>query len=279
MPPRIVVAAIIAFWLAMTGLLIHREVVPMMIADVSPSFTPDLTDEIGSPLVGWTVKRGDDRIGSGTSRVIANDDGKYEFRSTFHFDDLAVGPAHIRLMENMYRVTEDGKLVAVATKVSLNLSKNRNILAQPDLSFGIQGDVVDSIFSPVVTIEGKEFELDKVNMPQEGSIINPMHLVNRLRGLRAGQTWKINMIDPFRGLRDKFMGDLATGKRIPALIAEVKAESLTWNKKEVACLVIEYREPGKEVIAKTWVRKSDGLVLRQDADHLGFKMILERVAN
>ena len=54
---------------------------------------------------------------------------------------------------------------------------------------------------------------------------------------------------------------------------------MTWGKKEVACLVIEYREPGKDVSARTWVRKSDGLVLQQEANHLGFAMILQRVPN
>ena len=109
MPPRLITLAIIAFWLTMTGFLIHYEVMPMMLAEVSPHFQPDLTDEISSPLVGWTVLRDGNRIGSGTSKVIANDDGQFEFRSSFHFEKLSIGnSAHIRSLENVYRVTEDG---------------------------------------------------------------------------------------------------------------------------------------------------------------------------
>ncbi len=279
MPPRIIIVAILAFWLTMTGFLIHREVLPMMLADVSPNFQPDLTDEIGSPLVGWTVLRDSERIGSGTSKVHANDDGKFEFRSTFHFDNLSIGPAHIRLMENMYRVTEDGKLLAVSTRVAVNIGKQRHAFGEPDLTFGLHGEVNDGIFEPSITFNGVDQKLDKIDMPNQGSVVNPMHLVNRLRGLSVGQMWKINMIDPFRGLTDKFVGDFGKGAKIPALLAEVKADALTWNKKEVACLVIEYREPGKEVSARTWVRRADGLVLQQEASHLGFEMILQRVPN
>lgn len=277
MPPRIITAAILAFWLAMTGLLIHREVVPMMLADISPTYQPDLTDEIGSPLVGWTVLRDGKRIGSGTSKVHANEDGAYEFRSTFHFDQLAVGPAHIRLLENMYRVTDEGKLLAVSTKASITLDRQKPAFAQPDFIVGIQGEVIDDIFEPTVLFPGFEHKLDKIPLRQQGSIVNPMHLVNRLRGLRPGQTWRITMLDPFRAVTEKFGGDLGKGLTPPTLIATVKTETLTWDRKEIACCVIEYHEPGKEITARTWVRRSDGLVLQQEASQLGFEMILQRV--
>ena len=58
----------------------------------------------------------------------------------------------------------------------------------------------------------------------------------------------------------------------------MKADTLKWDKKEVVCNVIEYRELGKEVAARTWVRKSDGLVLQQEAS-FGFELVLRRVPN
>lgn len=276
MPPRVITVAILGFWLTMTGVLIHREVVPMMLADVSPTFQPDLTDEIGSPLVGWVVLRDGEDIGSGTSKVHSGDDGNFEFRSTFHFKKLAIGTgkaqAHVRLMESAYRVTDKGKLLAVSTRVALNREADRPPFAKPDITVAIEGEVVDGVFEPTLTFNQFPLKLEKIDMPQQGSIVNPMHLINRLRGLRVGQTWRINLVDPFRGI----MGELAKGKSIPSLIAEVKADTLEWNKREVACLVIEYREPGKEVTARTWVRRSDALVLQQEATNLGFEMILQR---
>lgn len=283
MPPRIITAAILAFWLTMTGLLIHHEVVPMMLADVSPTFQPDLTDEIGSPLVGWTVLRDGEEIGSGTSKVNAQEDGNYEFRSNFHFKKLAIGPEkhrlHVRQMENSYVVTDKGKLLTVTTRVIMNHDVEKPAFAPPDISVAIQGEVVDGKFEPNLTFNQLNIKLDKIDMPQQGNIINPMHLINRLRGLRAGQTWKITLVDPFRGLTAKLGGDFTKSMAMPALLAEVKPDTLTWDKREVQCLVIEYREAGKDITARTWVRRSDGLVLQQEASNLGFEMILQRKPN
>ena len=40
---------------------------------------------------------------------------------------------------------------------------------------------------------------------------------------------------------------------------------------------IEYREPGKtRVVARTWVRRRDGLVLQQEASHEGMNVVLLR---
>ena len=272
MPPRLITGAILAFWLAMTGLLIHREVVPMMLADAAPTYQPDLTDEIGSHTVVWKVFHDGKRIGSGTSGVVANiDDRTYEFGSSFHFSEFRLGPANVYSMESMYRVTEEGKLLAFSTKSEVGFGD------MSTLKVGIEGDVVNGVCVPRVLLNNTIHPLDQIDLPQQGSIVNPMHLVNRLRKLRVGQTWRITMVDPLRGVTNKFMGDFGKGMTISALIAEVKTDTLKWDRKEVLCYTIEYREPGKEISARTWVRKSDGLVLQQEANHLGFDMVLKRV--
>lgn len=275
MPPRIITAGIIVFWLAMTALLIQREVVPMMLADASPNFQPDLTDEIGSPLVGWTVFKDEERIGSGTSRVTAND-GNFELRSTFNFDKLAFGPIFIRNMENMYRVDPQGKLLAFSTKVSANLV-NKPGLGAPDVAGTIEGEVIDDMIEPRFNLLGYEQKLDKIHLKQEGSIVNPMHLINRLRGLRPGMTWKVKRVDALDAVTKQF-GALAKQPKVPDLIATVKAGKMKWDRKEVACNVIQYAEPGKEASAWTWVRRVDGLVLQQEAK-FGFNLKLVRTPN
>jgi hypothetical protein len=275
MPPRIITVGIIVFWLAMTALLIQREVVPMMLAEASPNFQPDLTDEIGSPLVGWTIFRDGERVGSGTSRVTANNDATFELRSAFHFDKFSVGLAHLRTMENMYRVNPEGKLLAFSTTVSGNLGHKPGF-GPPDFTGSVEGEVVNDTIEPRVALLGFEHKLDKIHLRQEGSIVNPMHLVNRLRGLRPGMTWKVKRVDALDAVLTQF--GVAKSKRVPDLIATVKADKLNWDRKEFACNVIEYHEPGKEVNASTWVRRIDGLVLRQEAT-FGFKLTLERAPN
>jgi len=50
---------------------------------------------------------------------------------------------------------------------------------------------------------------------------------------------------------------------------------LFWDGQDVPCLVIKYTGDG-DVNARTWVRESDGLVLRQEARQGGDLLSLER---
>src|SRR5262249_22302486 len=125
-----------------------------------------------------------------------------------------------------------------------------------------------------------DYKFDKLNMPQHGSVLNPMLPLSHLRvsgmgALYEGKTWKIPLLNPFGDLTQKFVGkDMA----IPWVIAVVSVDNLHWDKKDVLCYKIDYREPGKEeVAASTWVRKVDGLVLRQESEQHGFRMVLTRV--
>src|SRR5580765_1026597 len=118
MPPRIVTAGILVFWLAMTGWLIQREIMPLMIAGASPSYQPDLTDELGSPVLNWNVFRNGKREGSATSRVIPNDDRTFDFSSTYLLNGLAIGPVRFEMIELNYKVADDGKLRAVDVSVT-----------------------------------------------------------------------------------------------------------------------------------------------------------------
>jgi hypothetical protein len=286
MPPRFITAAIVIFWLGMTGWLIYREVVPTMIADAAPPFHIDLTEEIewteknggkrGS-FVRWNVDYNGKRVGKAYSRVVARPDRSYEFQSNFDFEErkFTVGPISVDKMQNMYRIAEDGKLAALSSDLESALGTVR-----------VRGEVVEGSFeakvlvdSPLPLIGKAEHKFDKVDFPQEGNVLNPMHLVNRLRvngvgGLHDGKTWKIPLLDPFGGIVEKLVGKKMS---IPVLIAVVTVDSLHWDKKDVVCYKIDYHEPGKEVTASTWVRKTDGLVLQQQSEHQGFKMVLQRM--
>ena len=263
---------ILAFWLTMTGWLIHREVVPMMVADISPSYQIDLTDEIGSPMVGWVVFRDKKRIGSGTSKINTTEERAFEFRSIFNFDQFHIGvkPLQVQInqIESMYRVTEEGKLQALSAMV----------IVHQGAALGIRGNVVDDVLDARFFSDNLEHKVGNIDLPQRGSVVNPMHLVNRLRGLHVGQTWKITILDPVRVVMAELLGEGAKhGMSTAPLLAEVKLDILEWGGKEVLCYKIEYSEPGKEVSARTWVRKLDGLVLQQDAQHLGVEMSLKRM--
>jgi hypothetical protein len=267
MPPRLITAAIVLFWLGMTGWLIHREVVPMMLAEASPTIEPDLTDELGVPVITWTIYHKEKRAGSAYSQVRAGGDRSLELHATLNFAEPFLG---VYKLETMHRISDDKQLQAIAIKFELG----------PKLVYELRGEVEDGAMEPRLFQNGvqlKGFELGKVDMTQQASIVTPMNLVNRVRNVREGQTWKITMFDPFRGIKNEFVSQFLKHMTVPALIAEVKVATLDFENQYIPCYKIEYREPGKDVSASTWVRKIDGLVLQQQSAHLGYDMVLKRI--
>jgi hypothetical protein len=280
MPPRIITLGIIVFWLAMTGWLLQREIVPLMVANASPSYQPDLTDELGSPVLNWNIYRNGKREGAATSRVIPNDDRTFDFYSTYLLNGLAIGPVQFELIELNYKVSDEGKLRAVAVSVTGTLP----ILAGKQLLKGVlKGDVVDDEFEPDVKlhvgkIEEKIPAFEKVQVKQHGHFVNSMHLLNRLRGLREGRTWKISLANLTSDIKGP-AGALFKNLKGPGeLIAVVGTGTMDWDGRDTPCYKIEYREPGKDEIAgRTWVRKLDGLVLQQEGSQMGIDLVFVRV--
>ena len=271
MPPRITIAAIISFWLGMTAWLIEREVVPMMLAEDAPSYKISLTDEIGTPLVNWIVLSNGKRVGTGTSSILAHEDHTYEFRSNLNLERVSIAGLAIKRLESMYRVTEKGKLEAMAAKFNLSTFGAKLNFGMPEV-VEIQGEATGDELPLRLLIDGEEnkiIALGKIDLRRQGNVVNSMHMVSRLRGLRVGQTWKITFLKL----------PSPTGENsLSSLIAEVKSDRLPWNKREVACFKIEYYQPGTEdIAARTWVRKLDGLVLQQQAHELGFELTMQRV--
>ncbi len=283
MPHRLVSLGIVLFWLTMTGLLIKSELVPLWTAADPPIAQIDLTDEIASPLVGWEVFKKNERVGSARSSIRKNDDRTYDFHASYTFDKFNIGMLRVNKMEHVYKVGEGGKqLLAVNAKFWFNLGGDQQpAFPVNDNLAEMQGEVEDQHLEPRFFINGHEdnrFALGKIDMRNQGSIVNAMLPVNRVRGLHEGQSWLIAPFDPFRGVMNKFMpGFLKPAAEVPPLIASVSSDTLFWDKKLVPCLKIEYNEPGKAVTARTWTRKHDGLVLQQEASRDGFDLVLKRV--
>src|SRR5436190_1440866 len=112
MPSRLVTGVIGGFWLGMTGWMIYREVVPTMLAETSPSYLINLTDEIGSPTVNWKIFLNNKKIGACTSQIHMNEDLTYEFRNVMRFSEFF----GIRQVDCAYRVTEERRLQSMRAK-------------------------------------------------------------------------------------------------------------------------------------------------------------------
>jgi hypothetical protein len=63
-------------------------------------------------------------------------------------------------------------------------------------------------------------------------------------------------------------------------VVEEETDTLSWETKDVECLVIRYQEStgDREMTARTWVRTTDGLVLQQEASLRGTTLLLKRTS-
>jgi hypothetical protein len=281
MPPRWMTWAVIVFWLATTGWMVYRETMPRLKAGEPPPFTIDLTDEVGANTISWTVLFQGEKVGLGHSSVIRLRDRTFQLHSEFRFTDdkkaarnrLFSDVIGFNRMASMYRVNSQGELLALRSEIRVK-----------DSIVKIVGKVKDGFLVPRVTVGvlgllEKDMELpitQNVSLAHQGSIINPMHLINKISGLRDGQKWTIRILDAKAMIKP--LGPLggSGALSVPYLEAEVSSDFLTWQDQEVPCFKIEYRQPGRRVTARTWVRRRDGTVLQQEAVHQDMEIVLQR---
>ena len=146
-----------------------------------------------------------------------------------------------------------------------------------------KGDVRDRQFHPQLTVMRKEQALplpafEPFPVSATGSILNPMHLVNKITGLREGAAWRVPLLDPVRALPADVRDLLPTKEfQAPELIATVSVEALEWNHGVVPCYKISYAKKDERPIAATWVRRHDSVVLQQWAGFEGVEYTFQRV--
>lgn len=280
MPSRLVTTMIILFWMATTGWLVYRELGARFRQGEAPLFTIDLTDEVGANSVNWTVLQQGERVGSGATQVKRKDHRTFEFTAEFRLDRfkillLTLGKAK---MLGTYTVTEEGRLLQATANLKADLSVLGQVLPA-ELDF--QGTIDDSQMHPTFKLFafGQEIKVPKLEpfaVPDSGRILNPMHLVHKISGLRAGQTWTIPLMDPLRAVPS--LAERLPGKDLIVnnVQAEVKADTMDWHGSRTPCFKIEYSKPGEKPMAETWVRRQDSVVLKQWASYEGIDYTLER---
>lgn len=286
MPPRLVSLAIIVFWMTMTGWLLYREVWPQFRAGEPPPYSIDLTEEVGANMVSWSIYQKDEPVGVGYSQVARLPDRTFELRSQFRFNFAALKlpliagldkKIHLKKITGLYHVSEAGQLLGLSSAIFIGDAPSAEGPLSPDLDFEVKGDVKDDVLEPKLYLSGKEvpqLELGKLQVPVQHSILNPMHLLNRVPGLHAGQHWRVPLLDPLAG----HLAFMPKSLSMPELEASVEPANLEWGDGEVACYRISYRKPGEdEVRASTFVRRRDGLVLRQEAGSGRFGFTIKRV--
>ncbi len=287
MPPRLLSVAIVVFWLATTGWLVSRELWPHLQPGEPPPFAIDLVDEAQrqSVPVRWVITRNGKKIGLAHTRVEYREaDDTFALHSDVRNLQLSSGllaTVSVQRLDTTYRVGRGGELRAmsadVQAKVEVTLPK-----LEAKVTGHVSGEVRDRRFVSRCWVElpsgeRQEFTPEPVEVSAQGTVLNPLHPVNRVAGLRPGQRWRMPAINPLsEALGRSAAGVLPAGPRFLDARVLPEPQPLKWGKSDVPCLVIEYRGEQGEVNARTWIRQSDGLVLRQEATQSGELLVLQR---
>jgi hypothetical protein len=289
MPPRVAVVGILAFWLVTTGFTFYRDLWPRLFASGPPAVSIELADEARQNVPArWTMYRNGQKVGKLTTlmKYLDAEDG---FLFTYHYTQLEFDQSGIKLVvpeaTSEVRMTRSGafKEETMSGKVEVRRGEETIVRGTIDVRGVVADGTLKGRCAVKSTFGNVETDLDPVPVPRTGQPLNPLQPVNRL-SVRGGQDWVVHESNPLEeavaGLVRK---QLATwGVRLPdekakdALVARVSAtpQPLTWQRAEVACWVIEYRRA--EPVARTWVRASDGKVLRQEAFEKGENLTFER---
>lgn len=294
MPPRWLSILIVASWLGTTGWLGYQHLAPLFVADQAPPYTIDLEDEVRQQgHIRWTVFYNDNPCLRAETWVEPDPAGDmFELHSELHpyvgVSPKAEGAAspfgglvEIRKASSVYRVTRQGDLRAV--RLDLSAVMGGAVPADGSLAGEVRnGRFTGRVAASSPVFPGADFksDLDPVAVPAHGSILSPMHPVNRITGLRPGQTWRLPLVDPvptvIAALARKYSAGLAPDAGGEAMVtAHVRPHTEPLPDADAApCWVVDYQ--GGDVTAATWVRASDGLVLRQEATRGGDRWVLQR---
>jgi hypothetical protein len=291
MPSRSIILAIVVFWLATTGWLIYRDLRLRLLPGEPPPYTIDLADEAEMSTIRWSVFRDDNpkQTGYAKTKVRYNEaDDMFEISGEFKFwsSGIMQGSADM-VFEGLYSVTREGRLRAVDASATLfQATDARTTLLKGADALGkarIEGTVQDRRFKPHLTLDVRgvlhlERDLPIVEVSERGNVLNPLQPVNRLGGLRKGQHWRMPLVHPLSDALSAAVSSLLKQEvaGVSSLDAEVLPEThvLEWGHTLVPCLVVEFT--GEDVRVRTWVRESDGTVLRQEVEQHGEKLALQR---
>ena len=289
MPSRVAVAGIVAFWLATTGFVAYRDVWPRVFANGPPPVSIELADEARQNVPArWTLYRNGLKAGRLTTQMkyIDADDA---FQFTYRYSELKLDQGDITLTaseavsEVLMSRAGDLKGQTMTAKVKVLFRGAAFVDGTIDVRGVVAGGVLTGRGELKSNLMNAVGDLDPVPVPG-GMPLNPLQPVNRLGGVRGGQSWVVHESNPLQDAVADLVRKKAAefGVRFPEPKAKDKLigsvgrsqQVLNWKGEDVACWVIEYRRA--EPVARTWVRVTDGKVLRQEAFEKGESLTFER---
>lgn len=278
MPPRALSVAIVGFWLATAGWLFHREVWPSLHRGELAPFTVDLNREAretaaaGRGGVEWDIFWKGRTVGHAWTKVLPRQ-GNYAIHTQVEFRDFVydINALRLRVSVQLTRldtrrwVKSNGDLLELRGEVDGVITA---LGGTTDGTVKWSGYVNNGEFQPHWSVSSpglgkRELATEPVHVPNDYSTFNPMEPWNRLSNVVPGQRWRITRFDPLLGSVAAMAGASPRADYLEAGVLEQPVD-FTWESEPTPCLVIEYH--GENEVARTFVRQSDGLVLRQEVE-------------
>ncbi len=290
MPSRVTVMCIFAFWLVTTGYIAYRDVWPRVFASGPPPVSIELADEARQNIPAkWTLYRNGQKAGRLTTQMKYLDT-EDTFQFTYRYTELTLEQSDVTLTASEavseVRMSRAGDLKGQTMTAKVKVLFRGTELAEGTID--VRGVVTDGFLTGRGELKSSLLnavgDLDPVPVPKNGQPLNPLQPVNRLRGVSGPRTWVVYESNPLQDavadlVRKKvaeFGVRFQERKAKEELYAAVarSPQNLNWKGEDVSCWVIEYRRA--EPVARTWVRVSDGKVLRQEAFEKGESLSFER---
>ncbi len=292
MPPRLAVFAILLFWTATTVWLFYREVLPEWLADTDepPVFKPDIIVELGASTTRWQLFLNGKDAGIAISSVSPQKDRTFLFDSTMTFTGEKKLLGLISKIKSTNHVSLDGKLLDLSVDASISPDNElfkkllKAHLGVESMKVVTRARIEDAKLKPRLAIldaNGREMwsmEPAAIPVSNNGSVLNPAQMGDKITGLWPGKSWRIPMVNP---LADPLSLKQDAAQQVANVIATVSAGTIDWaNNKDVPCLRIDFTPPPDVAMASslesaTWVRRSDGLVLKQKINMKTLNLDLE----
>ncbi|MBI5366696.1 MAG: hypothetical protein HZA54_06640 [Planctomycetes bacterium] len=233
----LVQSCILLFWLAMTGLLVKREILPGLWLEADPSYAAALSRRLTTEDTHTRIECFGRRVGDSRTTIRPESDGTYLIETLTRMDagvpELAGLTIHsLSTVDFTYRL----RRVTVAL---------RSAAANATLRGFVHGDELELI----TETEGGERRVERMPYVASGTASNGLSPFINMPHLTVGKSWNIQMIDPFTQHAEW------TTARVEELV------EIRWNDRPVECFLVTARAGGR--VARAWIDR-EGRILREE---------------
>lgn len=275
---------IILVWLLTTAWFVRDEILPFT-GDADVGYETILSARKADETTFWTIQLDGQYAGQARTRVHPVSDGTATIFAILRLDDLQtlarrrVGrQGHVRRLtgseglelRSVLRISPEGKIAAVDLEVRMSeasiFAALHGIADGDVLRFRVEG--LDEI--PAIP---RTFDYA---VPEDAIMLERLAPVDRIPGLYQGRTWTTRSVNPIAALPGPLRW-LLGGEPVEVIRNRVTGtETIKLDGQHVICHVIEHHQ--SQMIGRTWVRVTDGRVLRRTFRLGGMMMTLDRKA-